>query len=205
MRNTAKPQLLILAIAYAACFAHALPSQQLGPELNQAPGTSTVEGPAVELDSVPARPPESLLRQMAWHNAPLSRSYPPWNLTDLDERSCREVAERLSNEATADPHDSSCVPSYSCNWDRLRYPQWLVFANCSQGYCDSSNDYVCLPYEDWMVAVRFFEANRSSARRSAINAPTGGEAGEGGGGKPQIKGEWRLWRIPVPTECLCVQ
>ena len=205
MRNTATLQLLILAIVYAACFAHALPSQQLGPELNQTLGTSTVEGPTVELDSVPVRPSESFLRQMAWHNAPLSRSYPPWNLTDLGEMSCREVAERLSSEPTADPRDSSCTPSYSCNWDRLRYPHWLIFANCSQGPCDLSSDSMCLPYEDWMVVARFFEVDRSSA---TINAPTTGEAGEREEAKQssaQAKGEWRLWRIPVSTDCLCVQ
>lgn len=198
MRNTSTQLLILAAIAYAACFAHALPSQQLGPGLDQALGTSTVEGPAVELDPVPERPSESLLKQMVWHNAPLSRSYQPWNITDLDEGSCRELAARLSNEATA---DSSCTPSYGCNWDRLRYPHWLIFANCSQGPCDSSGDSVCLAYEDWMVVARFFEVDRSSERRSAIYARTTGEAE----GKQQTKGEWRLWRIPLTTECSCLQ
>ena len=221
MYNISPRRSLMLAVlAYAAVatsFAHALPPQ--GAELESrsladGPAVMPVGGDAVErksLDREPPlpRPPTSLLRDMAWRNAPR------YNITELGERECHERAERLNSER--EDYEESCAPSYSCDYDRLRYPNWMVFVNCSQQYCDTARypvHTVCLAYEDWIVALRYFEADADRSEDNTESGTTESDGSEGqrdGGGEGKRKestesrGEWRLWRTPVPSQCLCVQ
>ena len=232
------PALLRLLFVFfaAAGSAHALPSRRTGGGGGLLPNSAAeaatrgegrqdgLDAP-VEPDPLPPAPSEELLARLYRRNVALRSDYPFWNLTDLDTETCRQLAaNETAAKRTAD-EDASCISVYSCNYDRFRYPHWLVFTICSRGPgpCDPEGrpedewQYSCYPYEEKIQILRYEDISRTTpnSRRS-----TGGTAARAAGGddlldheyddkldevESEVKGEWQLRSFWIPADCLCYE
>ena len=223
MRYTASllgPLLLELALLLGvASFAHALPFRPsgLGGGASNVLGSNFGGHADGAQDTLPPPPSDMLIGEMNRHNAAFNYDYSLWNRTDLDAASCRQVAERLNGD-TAHAHEP-CVPAYGCDFDRLRYPHWLVFTSCSvgTGHCEhvpSGLDHRCFPHEEDILMLRYVKLSRSTRNtETADSVDDSAAAGDGGNAdsrapreKPvtREKGEWQLWFVQVPSQCDCI-
>ena len=196
------PPLRIFALLLASS-AHALPSRLRG-------GGIVPDPVADESDQAPLPPSPSdrLIDEMNSHNAAFEYEYTFWNETDLDAEGCSQLAERRNRETASSQEEELCIPHYSCNFNRLRYPHWAVYTSCSKGTgrctpCEREGDYRCFAHQVDVVMLQYEEVSRS--------IPGEGEAGEdlstarSDEDKPvsRQKGEWQLRFVQVPSECNC--
>ena len=174
---------------FAASSAHALASRRSG--LHGAlPAAAGEEGEQVPL---PPPPSEELLARMHRHNVAFNYGYPFWNVTDLDAASC----QRLANETAAEraSEDASCIPDYRCDFDRLRYPHWLIFTACSRGPapCDPAGRpedewrFSCYPHAEDVLLLRYVDLSGTNTwsrrKRRRRRRSNGGAAGSTFGGE----------------------
>ena len=226
--TTGLPSLLRLSlfVFFAASSAHALPSRRSG--LHEGGGgllrqqsTAAGEEGLPEPEPLPPAPSEELLTRMHRHNLAFGYGYPFWNNTDLDAEGCQRIVNETAAEGA--DRDASCIASYSCDFDRLRYPHWLVFTTCTRGRgaCEPDgrpgDEFVCSPYNEDILLLRYVNYSRTTARRSSTAA--GGGVNASGldrlfdyeDDKPdevvesEEKGEWQFWFFEVPSGCRCYQ
>ena len=232
--------LIVLTIVTAASLAHALPSsQEQRAARTEAPANGVVvtgeeaaenePAPADDVEQqeppLPPPPSEELISDMNQQNELSAYHYRFWNVTD--PASCSRAAEHLNNETRRrarsyshrEEHHQSCTPTYSCDFDRLRFPHWLVFTSCSLALCDPAArpGARCVAHEEFVVMLRYMERDRSgytstvtTRSRRSVEAKNGAVAVEAATAAAEKhaaheKGEWRLWFVDVPSECRCVQ
>ena len=239
--------LILLTIVTAASLAHALLSSQEQRARTEAPANGVVvtgEEEAAENEPAPADdveqqepplpppPSEELISDMNQQHELSAHHYRFWNVTD--SASCSRAAEQLNNETRRrarshshrEEHHQSCTPTYSCDFDRLRFPHWLVFTSCSLALCDPAArpGARCVAHEEFVVMLRYIERDRSGytstattrsrrsveAKNGAVEAAAAAATAAAGGLAAEKhaaheKGEWRLWFVDVPSECRCVQ
>lgn len=206
MKNTVRPPLLLrlLLAAILATIAHALPSRPSG--LHEDDRSGLVEdGLDVEQGFLPPAPSEALIEKMKMHNTAFDYQYAFWNFTNLDYNSCHKITEQLNQDILAPRQtDGLCTFTYSCNFDSLRYPRWLIFTNCSSGdRCDPERRSArCFSYEDDVLMLIYVKSDgrpRSTRSTGGDNAATTSTTEQ----VTQENGEWKLWFVQVPSECKC--
>ena len=205
------PLLVLLQLAAIASLAHALPSPQLDSDK-----ANVVVGLDVEQDSLLPTPSDMLIREMNRHNAAFNYHYTLWNVTNLNAESCRQAAEQLHSETGRGQgaEEDSCTPTYSCDFDRFRFPHWLVFTSCSLGSCDPARRSArCFVHEEDILMLRYVERSRST--RDASTAPEGSVSADNvavtataansrAASEKHSAGEWKPWIFQVPSECNCL-
>ena len=181
-----------------------------------------------EPDPLPPAPSEHLLARMYRRNLAFSYDYPFWNRTDLDAEACRQLAINETAAKRTSDADAACITNYRCDFDRLRYPHWLVMlATCSRGpgrcYPDGRQEdewrYSCFPNQEDILLLRYVDFSRTTPNRRS----TGGAAASAAGGgdlldheeeeedkadevvESEEKGEWQLWFYRIHAQCLCYE
>lgn len=205
MKNRASllgpPLLRLLSLLLAgilASIAHALPSRPSG--LHGDDGGGLVDGLDVEQDLLPPAPSDKLIEKMKIHNEAFHYHYTFWNITELDSDTCHTMADQLNREIARD-YNGVCTFTYTCNFDSLRYPHWLIFTNCSLGVrCDPDHRSArCLPYHEDVLMLRYIKRGGPSRSTTNGDTTTTGTSEQA----TQESGEWKLWFVQVPSDCKC--
>lgn len=213
-----------LALIVVLNSAHALPSRRSGLDgsfsgdgLDYSAVGGERELHPEHWNSLPPTPSDALIAEMKKHNAAFDYTYPFWNVTRLHAESCRHFAEQQNDEAarSADRETLPCIPTYSCEFDRFRYPHWLLYASCSTGPGPCLSDgvelppslYRCLAYEEDILLLRYVKVSRTTTDDRNVVGAMVDEAGNGDVEKPievDKDGEWKLWFFQVPSYCNCL-
>ena len=220
----------LAVLLFAASHAHALPSRRSGLGGGSSGGgggggfnygVAATGGDRGLLHSehehpLPPPPSHKLVADMYRHNAAFDYHYAFWNVTELDAEGCHQLAE-LANDETSrstDPATSSCIPNYSCDFERLRYPHWLVYTSCTKGGGACQDDpeapqslVRCGAHEEDILMLRYIHvASRTTTERSVGGPDDEAEPTDITVEKPADEdkdGEWQLWFFQVPSFCNC--